>query len=1197
MYSSKKLKKKIILLLFIITIITSCLFYNYKNNSNKEYIDKVLSTSSYSYLSKDVKKIIKDIYEETGEVILTEKNKVTKEPYLNPDYISYIDMSDIEKSKVEVIPEMYIIDYDTLETTENIDASYPTKYDLRDYNGNSYITPLKNQENTGLCWAFTTTEVAETKAMLMNNTPYTSEEQRFSVRQLDYALSYDGLTVLDKISNKTKVFTNPNNAARGLTTGGTFTTATYAMANGLATAKESVLPWSQSTDTYDVSQILNYSNSQYEVNNTIEIPVISSNTADSDTIDTFVNKVKSYISKYGAAYVGTVSPQSDCGFRNTDGTYVIESNSCYSTAVSTAHAMQIIGWDDDYEYSYCSNDSKNSASSNGSCSSGTLVSGKGAWIIRNSWGDTTIYKYIHITYNSTRLNIGVIKDMSSMSERTWDNNYHTSYVLNPESGHSYSISTDNTQTFETKNDGLEKIEKIKFFSYTENSKYTIKITTSDKKYTISSLSVTNKGINSFDLSSRNIYINGSSFSVEVIASTGRFIVKSISVFTTNIDKDEKSITYSNNGYNKEKSLSKENPLFLDASSKDWSFTLTSYLKNITDYSDITYKINYNGTSIPIIESEKYSYSNYQETTFLGTNLTSSDFDIKELYGKTFNINVYYNDNIIETFPVKLRGDGKSTQSTVRFYANNETNNYYEIKVNDLETINLKNTNLNNKNFYNDGYYIIAWNEECDLSGTSYDLEDTVIYKDLNLYAEWTDKKIEIDLNFICDNKTTCNGEVQSLTTKIGDSITLPINEFTRTDNYGFLYWQLNDKNYYEEESVILTPTLLNYPIFNNTSIDVYSIWSNNYKTISFDSNNGTGTMKSINVEIYNKDGSLKENILKPNFFTRIGYKFYRWNTSPTGNGTYYYETNSITTKEDITLYAEWERVTHKITFNSNYSNNSIEYQTINDLEETTLNKNIFVREGYTFKEWNTSSSGNGSSYKDQNTIALDKDLELFAIWEINQYTITFNTNNGLGSLSDIVGNYDTKVTLPSNPFTREGYTFKEWNTSSEGDGESYFEGDNITIKSDLKLYAIWTKNDPIKIITYTFNNQNKYITNIPENTSLSKFKNNIIIENNYTVEIDTKKQNNIEVIYTGSKTKVYYNKNLELEVLNIVLGDNNGDGVINSADLLKIRQHLLSVNKLSNEYFIASDIDNNNTINSLDLLRIRQHLLGTRKIN
>ena len=101
-------------------------------------------------------------------------------------------------------------------------------------------------------------------------------------------------------------------------------------------------------------------------------------------------------------------------------------------------------------------------------------------------------------------------------------------------------------------------------------------------------------------------------------------------------------------------------------------------------------------------------------------------------------------------------------------------------------------------------------------------------------------------------------------------------------------------------------------------------------------------------------------------------------------------------------------------------------------------------------------------------------------------------------------------------------------------------------------------------------------------------------------ELLTDLKNTIKLDYqTNGKTKVATGIEFKYntETLTAVLyGDLNGDGVINSADLLRMRQHLLNLNPLTGAYKEAGLIENKTTINSADLLRIRQHLLNIRLI-
>lgn len=63
------------------------------------------------------------------------------------------------------------------------------------------------------------------------------------------------------------------------------------------------------------------------------------------------------------------------------------------------------------------------------------------------------------------------------------------------------------------------------------------------------------------------------------------------------------------------------------------------------------------------------------------------------------------------------------------------------------------------------------------------------------------------------------------------------------------------------------------------------------------------------------------------------------------------------------------------------------------------------------------------------------------------YTVSYNANGGTGTMED------TKNEIVANTFTKEGYVFKEWNTKSDGSGDTYTE--TSMASGDITLYAIW----------------------------------------------------------------------------------------------------------------------------------------------
>ena len=105
-----------------------------------------------------------------------------------------------------------------------------------------------------------------------------------------------------------------------------------------------------------------------------------------------------------------------------------------------------------------------------------------------------------------------------------------------------------------------------------------------------------------------------------------------------------------------------------------------------------------------------------------------------------------------------------------------------------------------------------------------------------------------------------------------------------------------------------------------------------------------------------------------------------------------------------------------------------------------------TKEGYTFIGWY-----NGESEWDFET-PVTAVLTLTAKWQINRYTITFDTAGG-SEVPSITQDYGTAITPPAAP-TRTGYTFAGWNR----------EIPTAMPAGDMTITARWTENRVIVII-------------------------------------------------------------------------------------------------------------------------------------
>ena len=108
------------------------------------------------------------------------------------------------------------------------------------------------------------------------------------------------------------------------------------------------------------------------------------------------------------------------------------------------------------------------------------------------------------------------------------------------------------------------------------------------------------------------------------------------------------------------------------------------------------------------------------------------------------------------------------------------------------------------------------------------------------------------------------------------------------------------------------------------------------------------------------------------------------------------------------------------------------------------------------------------------------------------------------------------------------------------------------------------------------------------------------IKTNYTVEIYNSSGEKIEgnsLVGTGSTIKILDNDVTVIEYNVIMFGDVNGDGKINSIDLLVLQRHILELQQLEGIHIKAGNVrKNGKNPNSVDCLLIQRHILGIQEL-
>ena len=416
----------------------------------------------------------------------------------------------------------------------------------------------------------------------------------------------------------------------------------------------------------------------------------------------------------------------------------------------------------------------------------------------------------------------------------------------------------------------------------------------------------------------------------------------------------------------------------------------------------------------------------------------------------------------------------------------------------------RNTKLPLNSFTRVGYVFIGWNTKADASGLTYsDNQMVSISENIILYAQWREDYVDLGLSsgtlwakmnigasspeeygdyfawgeietkslFRWSTYRWCNGDdyehnltkycMQEYEGRVDNKIILELADDAAHANWGG-NWRMPSKAELEElcTECIWTETTINaingYLVTSKTNDNSIFLPSAGYYDYISDYLNNEGSCG-----LY-WSSSLRTDVSDYAFYMSTANHVI--SARERYNGRTVRPVLSANNIEKPELPAKYT-----ITFYTNGGVGSLFSKSIGVGSFITLPTNKFTRTGYEFVGWNTSSDGTGISYTEGQTITPWGNISLYAQWKKKEYTITFNSNGGSGSMGSKTVSTGSSVTLPNSTFTRSGYEFDGWNISSDGTGTSYTDGQIITPSGNITLYAQWKKKEVYYTITFDSN--------------------------------------------------------------------------------------------------------------------------------
>ena len=341
----------------------------------------------------------------------------------------------------------------------------------------------------------------------------------------------------------------------------------------------------------------------------------------------------------------------------------------------------------------------------------------------------------------------------------------------------------------------------------------------------------------------------------------------------------------------------------------------------------------------------------------------------------------------------------------------------------------------------EGYLFKGWNTSADGTGTTV-TADTVITENMDLYPIF-----EEDIPPVVEVRVVFDVDGQKSEVKVvkGEAIGSKLPADPEKDGYTFKGWNTKADGTGETVTAetVVTDEMEVYAVFEQNPAPIEEV------KVVIDVDGVKTEVKVI------KGEAIGSNL--PADPTKDGYTFKGWNTKADGTGETVTAETVVT--DEMEVYAVFEQNPApieevKVVFDVDGVKTEVKV-----IKGEAIGSNLPAdptKEGYTFKGWNTKADGTGEAVTAE-TVVTDE-MEVYAVFEqnpapIEEVKVVIDVD-GVKSEVKVIKGEAIGSNLPADP-TKEGYTFKGWNTKADGTGETVTA--DTLVSDDLEVYAIFEK--------------------------------------------------------------------------------------------------------------------------------------------